>query len=136
MSLLVEIGLVVVAAAGVAVCTALLPTRPLARHRRAASTAPSRPEQLIRLEQLVSTAGTGALHAHAYLRPVLAEIAARRLAVHGQTLDRIDESDARQALGDDLWDFIRPPRPFPADRYARGITPQELSAMLDRLERL
>ena len=134
--LLAEIGLIVIAAAGVAVCFALLAGSPPARRRRAAIAQPTRPEQLVRLEHLVGSASTSAVHAHAYLRPVLAEIASRRLAARGQTLERIGESDARQALGDPLWELIRPDRPFPEDRYAPGVSPQQLKAMLERLERL
>jgi hypothetical protein len=134
--LLAEVGLVVLAAIAVAACVSLLPdARPTRRSRRAAP-APARPDQLVALERLVVSAGTSAVHAHAYLRPLLAEIASRRLAARGQTLERMPDAAARELLGDHLWDLVRPDRPFPEDRHGPGVAPQELRAMLGLLERL
>lgn len=134
--MLAEVVLVAVAAVGVAVCLALLPEGAPTRRRRAAVVKPSRPEQLVALERLVVTAGANALHVHAYLRPLLAEIASRRLAARGRTLERMPESVGRQVLGDRLWEIVRPRRPFPEDRDGPGVSPQDLRAMLGVLERL
>ena len=82
------------------------------------------------------SAGTSAVHVHAYLRPLLVEIASRRLAARGQTLERMPDAVARELLGDRLWDIVRPDRPFPEDRHGPGVAPQELRAMLEVLERL
>ena len=82
------------------------------------------------------SAGTSAVHVHAYLRPLLVEIASRRLAARGQTLERMPDAAARELLGDRLWDIVRPDRPFPEDRHGPGVPPQELRAMLGVLERL
>ena len=136
MTLLVEIALVVLAAVGVAVCVALLPGRPPTPRRRVRALVPPRPDQLVALERLAMSAGTSALQVHAYLRPVLVEIAARRLAARGRDLDRMPEASGREVLGDRLWDVVRPGRPFPEDRNAPGLTPEELGAMLEVLERL
>ena len=126
MRLLAEIGLVVLAGIAVAACVSLLPdARPTRRSRRAAP-APARPDQLVALERLVVSAGTSAVHAHAYLRPLLVEIASRRLAARGQTLERMPDAPARELLGDRLWDLVRPDRPFPEDRHGPGVAPQEL----------
>ena len=84
----------------------------------------------------MSMAEASALHVHAYLRPVLADIASQRLAARGQALERMTDPVGRAALGDGLWEVVRPDRPFPADRHGPGIGPQDLEAMLDRLERL
>jgi hypothetical protein len=134
--LLAEIGLVVLAGVVVAVCVSLLPdARPTGGRRRAAP-APPRPDQLVELERLVVSAGTSAVQVHAYLRPLLAEIAARRLAARGGTLERMPDAAGRELLGDRLWDLVRPDRPFPEDRQGPGVAPQELRAMLGVLERL
>jgi len=134
--LLAEIGLVVLAAIGVAGDVALLPGTSLTRRRRARALVPARPDQLVALERLTTSARTSAVHVHAYLRPVLVDITSRRLAAHGHNLDRMPEPAGRELLGDRLWDIVRPGRPFPEDRRAPGVTSQELGAMLEVLERL
>jgi len=134
--LLAEIALVVLAAIGVAGCASLLLGTPPTRRRRARAPAPPRPDQLVALERLTTSARTSAVHVHAYLRPVLVEITSGRLAAHGHNLDRMPELTGRALLGDRLWDIVRPGRPFPEDRRGPGVTPQELRAMLEVLERL
>ena len=136
MTLLTEIALVAIAGIGIAVCLALLSDAESRRWRRAAAPQGVRPEQLVHLERLVSMAGASAVDVHAYLRPLLAEIATRRLAARGQTLDRIPEALGRQVLGDGLWEIVRPDRPFPEDRHGPGVSTRDLSAMLEVLERL
>lgn len=136
MRLLAEIGLVVVAGIAVIVCVSLLPdARPIQR-RRPLAPRPPRPDQLVELERLVVSAGTSAIQVHAYLRPLLVEIAARRLALRGQTLERMPDAVGRELLGNRLWDIVRPGRPFPEDRQGPGVAPQQLRAILEVLERL
>jgi hypothetical protein len=136
MRLLAEIALVVVAAVGVAVCLALLPDAVSGKWRHEQVPEPPRPEQLVALERLVTLSASSALQVHAYLRPLLVEIAAQRLAAHGQALERLPESVGQELLGDGLWEIVRPSRPFPEDRHGPGIPPDELQAMLETLERL
>ena len=136
MRLAVEIAIVVLAGIGVTVCVALLPVAPTRRYRPRPAPASPRPAQLVALERLVVTAGTTTVQVHAYLRPRLIEIASYRLAARGQTLDRMPDDVGRELLGDRLWDIVRPGRPFPEDRNAPGVRPQELQAMLAVLERL
>lgn len=136
MTLLAEIVLVALAGVAVAVCVSLLPNRRPTRRRAPAAPLPSRPSQLVALERLAVSSGTSAVQAHAYLRPVLVEIASHRLAAHGQTLERMPDGTARQVLGDRLWDIVRPNRPFPDDRQGPGVRPDELAAMLKVLEQL
>lgn len=133
---LAEIVLVVLAGIAVAACLSRLPEPASTRRRRTVTQAPGRPDQLISLERLVVSAGTSAVHAHAYLRPVLMEIASRRLAAHGHALDRMPEPAARDLLGDRLWELVRPDRPFPEDRQGPGVSPEDLRTMLDGLGRL
>jgi hypothetical protein len=134
--LLAEIALVVLAGIALAILVALLPEPRPIRRRPRQGPEPARPDQLAKLERLVTTAGTSAIHAHAYLRPVLVEITTHRLAARGQTLERMPAATGRELLGDGLWDLVRPDRPFPEDRYGPGVPAQELGAMLEVLERL
>ena len=136
MTLLAEIALVALAGIAVAVCVTLLPSPQPLRRRRTAAPVPSRPQQLLALERLVITSGPSAVWVHAYLRPVLTGLVSHRLAARGQTLDRIPEAVGREVLGDRLWDIVRPGRPFPPNRHAPGLEPQELGAMLEVIERL
>jgi hypothetical protein len=134
--LLAEIGIVVLAAIVVTACVSLLPDARPRRGRRRALSAPTRPDQLLALERLVVSAGTSPVQVHAYLRPLLVEIASRRLAGHGQSLARMPDPVARDILGGRLWDIVRPDRPFPEDRHGSGVSAQELGEMLAVLERL
>ena len=136
MRLLAEIALVVLAGIAIAACVSLVPDPRSTRRRRRVAPAPARPDQLVELERLVSSAGTSAMHVHAYLRPLLVEIASRRLAARGRTLERMTDPAARELLGDRLWDIVRPDRPFPEDRQVPGVPASELRAMLGVLERL
>jgi hypothetical protein len=134
--LLAEIGLVVLAAFAVAVSLSFLPDVRSTKRQRASVPGPARPNQLVELERLVVSGSTSTVQVHAYLRPLLVEIAARRLTRRGQTLERMPDTVGRELLGDRLWDIVRPDRPFPEDRRAPGVAPHELRAMLEVLERL
>jgi hypothetical protein len=129
--MIAQIVLICAAGIGIAVCLALLPDTAGPRGRRPAPPAATRPEQLVALERLTVISRSSALHVHAYLRPLLAEIASRRLAARGQRLD-----SARELLSEPLWEIVRPERPFPEDRYAPGIPPGELAMILEELEQL
>ena len=41
---------------------------------------------------------------------------------------------ARAILGEDAWELVRPDRPAPEDRLAKGIPPRELAQVVDALE--
>jgi hypothetical protein len=135
MTLLAEITLVVIAAVAVAVSVAFVPGVS-ARRRRAEVREPARPGQLVANERLLVMARTSALQLHAYLRPILVEIATQRLVANGQALDRMSDVTGRRILGDDLWEIVRPDRPFPEHRHDPGVAAPDLEAMLDALERL
>jgi hypothetical protein len=135
-TLLAEIALVVLAGIAVAICVRLLPASKSLRRGKTSAPAPSRPQQLVALERLVTMAGPSAVSVHAYLRPLLIEIVSRRLAARGQTLDRMPETVGREELGDRLWDIVRPGRPFPEDRHGPGVSSRELGTMLEIIRRL
>ena len=136
MRLLAEIGIIALAAIVVAACVSGLPEARPTRRRRRTPPPPARPDQLLALERLVVSAGTSPVQVHAYLRPLLIEITARRLAARGQSLARMPDPVARGMLGGRLWQIVRPDRPFPDDRHGPGVTPDELGEMLAVLERL
>jgi hypothetical protein len=133
--LLAEIALITLAAVAVVVSVILIPRHESARRPQATRPRP-RPDQLVRLERLLSSAQASTLHAHAYLRPVLVEITTRRLAAHGHRLDSMSADTGRKLLGDPLWELIRPGRPFPEDRHASGVPEAQIAVILDVLEAL
>jgi hypothetical protein len=130
-----EIVLITIAVVGAAICIALIPGGPTPPPRRAPRREPSLPQQLVELERLVVSAEASALQMHAYLRPLLAEIAATRLAARGLRIERLTTEDGG-LLGDRLWELVRPDRPFPEDRRGPGVSAQQLASMLDTLEQL
>ena len=136
MTLFAEIVLIVLAGVAVAKCVTLLPAPRPMRRRKPVPAPSSRPQQLVALERLVTTSGSSAVSVHAYLRPLLIQIVSHRLAVRGQTIERMPEAVGREALGDRLWDIVRPDRPFPEDRHGPGVQPQELGALLEVIRRL
>lgn len=136
MTLVAEIAALVVAAAGLAVCLSSIPRSGHWRIARAAAARPTPPDRLARLEQLVNASQMSASHTHAHLRPLLADVVASRLAAHGQALGRMSAEDSRRLLGEELWELVRPDRPFPEDRWSDGVSPQALTNMLDVIERL
>ena len=81
-----------------------------------------------------SVAGT--FHLHTRLRPILREIAAHRLSMRfGVDLDREHER-ARELIGGDAWELVRPGRPPPDDRLAAGPPASHLSKVVEELERI
>lgn len=92
----------------------------------------SRPPEIERLERELTLATATAFDLHARLRPTLREIATMRLASRGLRLDEQGE----EALGEELWELVRPDRRPPADRHAPGIPPAALRRVVDRLEAL
>jgi len=73
-------------------------------------------------------------HLHARLRPVFRDIAAHRLrARYGVDLDR-EAGRARELVGAQAWELVRPERPPPDDRLARGPALADLARVIDELE--
>ena len=100
--------------------------------RRQVST--ERPGSLNRLEREVSMAGSAAFDVHFRLRPVVTELATELLSSRrGIDLER-DPARARAAIGDDVWEIVRPDRPQPVERHGSGIGEAELGRVLTALE--
>jgi hypothetical protein len=77
-----------------------------------------------------------AFHLHVRLRPILREIAAHRLWMRfGVDLDR-DQEHARELIGANAWELVRPGRLPPSDRLAPGPASADLRVVVDELERL
>jgi hypothetical protein len=116
----------VVAAAGDAI------PRRLRSEFDAALAETARPEkplpELVKLEREVTLATASAYDLHYRLLPHLREIAQARL-------ERSGRSPGPDTLGR-WWALLRPDRPAPDDRFARGISPNELRALVDDLARM
>jgi hypothetical protein len=91
-----------------------------------------RPAELARLEREVSLATSSAFHEHHRLRRTVTEIARERL----QERRGLELAEAQELVGPELWGLVRPDRETPEDRDARGISPRELSAAVEALERI
>jgi hypothetical protein len=75
-----------------------------------------------------------AFHFHSRLRLLLRDIAAHRLLAHyGVELDA-EALRARELVGKEAWEVVRPDRPPPTDRMAAGPTLAELGVVVDELE--
>ena len=96
----------------------------------------SEPEELVRMERELVLGIADADHAHRKLLPLLRAAAAARLAArHGFELERRPEA-ARELLGEDVWDLLRPDRPEPADRHGPGVPRAQIAAAIERVEAL
>jgi hypothetical protein len=92
--------------------------------------------ELARLEREVTLGVASTYDFHFRLRPTLRETAGGLLAVRrGIDLDRQPER-AREALGDETWQLVRPDVEPPSDRLSRGIDPAVLHRVVDALERI
>jgi hypothetical protein len=75
-----------------------------------------------------------AFHFYARLRPLLRDIAAHRLrSRYGVELDA-EPARARELVGSEAWDVVRPDRRAPGDRLASGPSVDELRVVVDELE--
>lgn len=94
-----------------------------------------RPAELVRIERELTLGSATAEHYHTRLAPLLREAAAARLAAHEIDLE-LRPDRARAALGDGVWDLIRPDRPAPAERNAAGPPLRTLAGVIDTIERV
>src|SRR5581483_8041873 len=100
---------------GVAAMLKVLPGIPRPRRVHAQAPVGTRPEDLVRVEHDVA-ARQAAVEVHVRLRPLMTEIATTRLGRRR----RITTAEAQALLGDELWDLVRPDRPWPADPKGPG----------------
>jgi hypothetical protein len=83
----------------------------------------------------LSVSKTGAHELHYRLRPMLRELSISRLRRHQVDLDS-SPAAARAALGEELWQIVRPDCPAPDDPNGRGVALATLGSMVERLESL
>jgi hypothetical protein len=77
-----------------------------------------------------------AFHLHVRLRPMLREIAAHRIRRrYGVELD-LEPARARELVGTEAWEIVRPNRPPPRDRLAVGPPLSTLHSVVEELERI
>lgn len=95
----------------------------------------ARPASLARVEREVTLATGTAFDVHFRLRPVVRSVAYGLLLRRGIDLERRPER-ARPLLGEDVWELVRPDRPAPDDRTARGLEPAAIERAVASLERL
>ena len=100
--------------------------------RRPAPTS-TRIGELERIERAVALANANAFDLHFRLRPILREIAAHRLARRGLELDGGSPA-VPGALGDELWELVRPDRTPPDNRAGPGLPLPRLEAAVGALE--
>ncbi len=97
---------------------------------------PLRPLDLERTERIVTMATSTAFDLHFRLRPILREVAEQRLGDRRSlTLDS-GGPRVEAALGEELWELVRPDRVVPNNRFAPGLDPLALRRVVDRLEAL
>ena len=96
---------------------------------------PLRPRDLERLERELTLACSTAFDVHFRLRPTLRDIAAEGLGVRGL---RLDEGGpvVEEALGEELWELVRPDREPPPRRFDPGLEEAEVRRVVERLEAL
>jgi hypothetical protein len=97
---------------------------------------PQRPAELERLEREVYLSLGSSFYLHHRLRPLLREIASTRLLLrHGIDPDRRPD-EAAKIVGPQAWEWLRPDRQEPRDRWAPGPPMAELSSVVEALERI
>ena len=93
-----------------------------------------RPPELVRVERELVLGMESQGHLHQRLLPLLRAAAAARLAAkHHVDMERRPQA-AREILGDEAWELLRPDRPEPVDRQAPGIRRAQLTRIVDVLE--
>ena len=110
---------------------------PAERRLREGGRAPSRPRppaSLARIEHEAALAVASSFELHYRFAPRLRSIAASLLVSRRRISLAAQPVAARNALGASTWELVRPDRPAPEDRLARGVTAQELERAVDSLE--
>jgi hypothetical protein len=112
------------------------PATPLRRPRTPRSRARPRPPTLARLEQQVALGAASAFEFHRGLRPRLRALAGGLLADRrGISLDEAPGPSC-EVVGHETWELVRHDRPPPEDRLARGLPLEDLSRVIESLERI
>jgi hypothetical protein len=92
------------------------------------------PPSLARVELEAALAVAGSFDLHYHLVPRLRALAAGLLSSRRNVSLAEDRGTAHAILGDEAWELVRPDRPAPQDRLAKGIAPRELGRVVDAME--
>lgn len=97
---------------------------------------PARPPSLAKLEREVSMGAENAFDTHFRLRPLFTDLT-RNLLLSRQGIDLAAQPGrARELVGDDLWELVRPDAQPPSERSAPGFPVSTIERAVDDLERL
>lgn len=107
---------------------------PLRHVHQSAASRRQPPPSLARIELEAALGVAGSFDLHYRLVPRLRAIAAGLLASRRHVSLDASPAAAHSIVGDTTWELVRPDRPAPEDRLARGIAPQELARVVDALE--
>lgn len=110
------------------------PASPLAT--KAARRVSPRPPSLERMANLAALGVAGSFDVHHRLRPRVRAIASALLSSRRRIALDVQPDEARAALGDETYEFVRQDRPPPEDRLARGMPVPQLRRVVDSLESL
>ena len=112
------------------------PSSPFERALRRRVQSRERLPDLERLERELALASQTAADLHFRFRPRLRRIAARLLSARrGIDLDA-DPTAAQRALGDEVWELVRPDREAPRRRDAPGLSLPQAERVVAALEQL
>jgi hypothetical protein len=90
---------------------------------------------LEKIERELEMSTQSAFDTHYRLRPLLRELASTRLAQRGVDLDA-PGGRARELLGPDLWEIVRPDQVRPAEHHAAGARLASIERAVASLENL
>ena len=95
-----------------------------------------RPPALTRIEVDLAFGVESAAQLHSRVVPTLRAIARARLASeHGVDLEQSPEA-ASALVGEEAWEWLRPDRPEPQDRFGRGVPRPTVTALIEKVESL
>ena len=93
------------------------------------------PASVARLEHVISLGAAGAFDLHHRLVPRLRALA-EGLLVTRRRITLNDAEHARELVGAETWELVRPDRPAPEDRLAGGVPLPDLERAVASLERI
>jgi hypothetical protein len=96
---------------------------------------PERLRQLETLEHAVDFSQGTAFDLHFRLRPHMVRIAEHRLAVRGVNLGA-QPARAQAMVGPEAWELVRPDRPEPENRSARGARMDLIKRAVEQLDEI
>ena len=104
--------------------------------RESAMRAPRRlpPPSLARIEHETALAVASSFDVHYRLVPRLRALVAGLLSSRRNVSLAESPDTARAILGETTWELVRPDRPAPEDRLAKGIATRDLGQLVDALE--